>query len=456
MVQGSGTNARVVFESGLAVYPVHSMPDRAGSNPNMKVVTVHRGARDSYQVARGLSDAGMLDTLVTDLYWPAERPWARRLERLVPASVSNALLYRYAKSLPSASVASCWTSGLCSLAVSKMRFAPYFLQRDSVRWCDRDLGRRAGELASARGAALLSYSYYGHSAFSHYTGTQPQILFQLHPHPASIRTILRAERELHPECASSLDKEWELALPEEDFKELERETRMPAHWLVASTFTKQTLTEQGIPGERVSVIPYGIDLEKFRYLKDERRPGGPLQLLFVGTIGQRKGIKYLLDALDLLPAGSVELTVCGRPVDDLALLRNQKTPIRVHPSISAQGLLDAYRAADIFVFPSLAEGFGHVLLEAMASGLPIISTTRTAATDLVRQEREGLVIEPGSASQIATAIEHFLRRPEDVSTMGRAARDRAEHFTWARFRTRIAAVVAEILGGLQIAGAHGV
>lgn len=414
---------------------------------------VHRGARDSYQVARGLSDVGMLDTLVTDLYWPAERPWARRVEGMLPGTMTEALRSRYAESLPSDSVESCWTSGLASLAVSKVPFAPYSLQRDSVRWCDRDLGRRAGELASARNAALLSYSYYGHSAFSHYTGDQPRILFQLHPHPAKIRTILRTERVLHPECASSLDKEWELALPEEDFNRLETETKMPAHWLVASSFTKQTLAEEGVPAEKISVIPYGIDLERFTARKGARGAGRPLRLLFVGTIGQRKGILYLLDALDLLPAGSVELTVCGRTVDDLELFKNRKTRIHVRPSIDAKGLLDAYQSADLFVFPSLAEGFGHVLLEAMASGLPVISTTRTAAPDLIREQSEGLVIEPGNVIQLAAAIEHFLKRPEDLQSMGQAARARAEHFTWARFRSQTAAVVAGILGNLVVAGA---
>jgi glycosyltransferase involved in cell wall biosynthesis len=422
----------------------------------MKVVIVHRGARDNYQVARGLNDAGMLETLVTDLYWPAERAWAQRLEGLAPRSTVDMLRSRYAESLLSNSVESRWTSGLFSFAMGKMHFAPHSMLRDSVRWCDRDIGRRAGELASARGAALLSYSYYGYSAFSHYTGNQPRILFQLHPHPAKIRTILRAERVLHPECASSLDKEWELALPEDDFHRLEQETKMPEHWLVASSFTKQTLTEQGVPDERISVIPYGIDLDRFTARKGARKPGRPLRLLFVGTIGQRKGIKYLLDALDLLPAGSVELTVCGRAVDDLALFKNRKTPIRVHVSVGAKGLLDAYQSADLFVFPSLAEGFGHVLLEAMASGLPVISTTSTAAPDLIRHNREGLVIEPGDVYQIAGAIEQFLKRPGDLKAMGQAARARAEYFTWARFRSQIALVCRGIVGNLQFVGASGV
>src|SRR5207237_5530225 len=103
----------------------------------------------------------------------------------------------------------CWASGLSSMAISKMRGLPFDWERRAVRWCDRSLGGQAGRMASDRNAALLSYSYYGHSAFSAYAGNQPRILFQLHPHPASVRAILSKERNLHPDCASSLDKEWE-------------------------------------------------------------------------------------------------------------------------------------------------------------------------------------------------------------------------------------------------------
>ena len=341
------------------------------------------------------------------------------------------------------------------MAISKVRAVPFDWKRDSIRWCDRRLGGRAGELASYRGAALLSYSYYGHSAFSHYKSDQPRILFQMHPHPERVRAILREERILHPECASSLDKEWELSLPEEDFNRLDKETKMAEYWLVASSFTKQTLVESGVPAERINVIPYGIDLQKFAPRKTKRLRGKPLQLLFVGTIGQRKGIKYLLEALDLLPAGSVELSVCGRPVDDLEWLRNTTVPVRLYPSISARGLLEAYGASDIFVFPSLAEGFGHVLLEAMASGLPIISTKRTAAPDLIRQGKEGLIVEAGNVPELVGAIEHFLRHPEEIESMGQAARRRAEHFTWGQFRSGVAAAVQGILHQSQTRGLVG-
>lgn len=411
----------------------------------MKVVTVHRGARDNYQVAHALRDAGMLEALVTDLYWPADRPLAQRLERSAPHRALRALRQRYAEGLPGDSVVSCWGSGLYSHALNTVGSLPLLRESDAVRWCDSRLGRRAGQLATARAAALLAYSYYAHSAFTHYQGHQPKILFQLHPHPASVRTILQAERELWPDSASSLDWEWELALPEHDFARLVQEPLLAEHCLVASSFTKQTLVENGVAAENVHVIPYGIDLERFIARKEPSSAGRPLQLLFVGRLVQRKGIKYLLETLQFLPAGSVELTVIGRPVDDLGWLRNSRVPIRLRESVNFTELLQAYQEADVFVFPSLAEGFGHVLLEAMACGLPVISTTRTAAPDLIRDGQEGFVVAPGDSAQLALAIEEFLRHPDRVRSMGEAARQRAQLFNWPRFRKQLIEVVTAIL-----------
>lgn len=411
----------------------------------MKVVTVHRGSRDGYQVPGGLAEAGLLEALVTDLYWPASRSWAKTVERATPGGITAALHQRYAHHVPADTVKLCLVSGAASFAMSKVPHLPFDWKRDTIRWCDRSLGRKAGKIATERRAALLAYSYYGHSAFSSYAGEQPRILFQLHPHPASVRTILKRERELNPDCAPSLDKEWELALPQAEFEQLEAEPAMADFCLAASHFTKRTLVESGVPSDRVAVIPYGIDTTNFAFGNKDRATGRPLRLLFVGTLCQRKGVKYLLQALELLPAGSVELTVCGRQVDDLALFSASKVPIRLFPSISSEGLSKAYQYADVFVFPSLAEGFAHVLLEAMASGLPIISTDRTAAPDLIDHNVQGFLVEPSSATDLALHIEKFLKDPSKTISMGEAARRRAEYFTWKRFRSTLAETVSGIL-----------
>ncbi len=412
----------------------------------MKAVTVHRGSRDGYQVARALSEAGLLETLVTDLYWPADRPWARKAGEIVPGSLRAALNCRRSEGLPSGAVESCWLTGMAAYLAYERHWLSFDGAREAVRRCDRTLGRRAGRIARDRNAAVLAYSYYGHPAFSCDGGAQPRILFQLHPHPTAVRSILQRERRLHPDCAVSLDKEWELALPEADYLQLANEAGMAHHLIAASDFTKRTLVDRGIAAERIAVVPYGIDSGRYACGRRVRGAREPLRLLFIGTIAQRKGIKYLLQALELLPRDAVELTVCGRAVDDLELFRKSPARIRLLPSVSAEGLLEAYRNADVFVFPSLAEGFAHVILEALASGLPVIATTRTAAPDLIRHGKEGFIIDPGSAPQLAAHIEEFLRRPEILAPMRAAARRRAEHFTWQLFRREIVKFVGGVLG----------
>ncbi|HEY7306948.1 MAG TPA: glycosyltransferase family 4 protein [Bryobacteraceae bacterium] len=413
---------------------------RISASGGTKVVAVHRGARDGYQVACALNEAGILQSLVTDLYWPADRKWAGAFGRALPASLFRKLLNRNAELLPGRAVRSCWASGALALACD-VRGMPFRLRRSAMRFCDRQLGKQAAEVANTHDAALLSYSYYAHSAFSHFRRDRPRILFQLHPHPMSVRAILQRERELVPECARSLDKEWELALPEPDFQTLVEESSMPDYWIAASSFTKRTLIENGATAERIHVIPYGTDLDWFKPFGINEPLNRPLRLLFVGTLSQRKGLTYLVDALESLPAGSVELTICGRLVDDASMVRRARGRIRLRAFVTAEDLLHEFQSSDVFVFPSLAEGFGHVLLEAMACGLPVIATTCTAAPDLISDGCEGFVVEPHDVAGLVTCIEHFLKNPAQRAQMGLAARARAEEFTWPKFRQSIAEAV---------------
>jgi glycosyltransferase involved in cell wall biosynthesis len=415
-----------------------SVAEAPGDRP--KFVAVHSGARDSYQLARALSDAGMLEALVTDLFFPVDRKWARALARLLPKRHSSMLYQRSDSHLPSAEVRQCWVAGLLTLLFDKLPKAPLSLRRKITRYTDATLGRTAGKYAAARSAGLLSYSYYGYDAFTHYP--RPAILFQLHPHPVSIRRILTEELEANPDCAHSLKQEWELSLPEEDFQHLVRETTMASHYLVASSFTRETLVENGTERSSISVVPYGVDTARFKPDPQRRSaPGEKLKLLFVGRINQRKGIKYLLEALRLLGSNDVHLTVCGRVVDGLELFRSFTGQVEVRPSVSSAELVAAYRSADIFVFPSVAEGFGQVLLEALACGLPILSTTHTAAPDLIEDGVQGFIVEPRRPDLIADRIDWALHHRAEVAEMGSQARLCAEQFTWQRFRDGVVQAV---------------
>jgi glycosyltransferase involved in cell wall biosynthesis len=409
-----------------------------------EVVVVHSGARDGYQLALALSERKMLKSFITDLFWPEDRPAAARIMRRLPVKLRVMLRQRSEPRLPHSEVKLCGVVGLLTLLLEKLPGAPLALRRSMMRYADGTLGRRAGRLAMRSNANLLSYSYYAYDAFRAYG--RPGILFQLHPHPATMRRILTEELEANNDCASSLLQEWELSLPEKDFQHLVLEPTMASHILVASSFTKASLVEHGVAPAQISVVPYGVDLTRFRPATS--RPAvhnSKLKLLFVGRINQRKGMKYLLQALELLHHNDVQLTVCGRVVDNLELFKPFASRITIRPSVSADELVEAYQNADLFVFPSVAEGFGQVLLEAMACGLPILSTHRTAAPDLVEEGIQGFIVEPCRPDLIAQRIQWAIEHREELARMGRRARLRAEQFTWTRFRERVVEVVMEQL-----------
>ncbi len=99
---------------------------------------------------------------------------------------------------------------------------------------------------------------------------------------------------------------------------------------------------------------------------------------------------------------------------------------------------------DVFVFPSYFEGFGLVLLEAMACGLPVITTTATAGPDIVTEGQDGWVIEPGDLTSLVEKMTFCLEHPQYVREMGLHARSTAERFTWAAYGDRWMRILSEV------------
>ncbi len=423
----------------------------ASPAPRAKVaraVVVHAGARDSYQLALGLAEAGLLQALVTDFVWLPEQKWSRLIGRALPAGVQRKLQARSVKGLASELVTMSVLNGVGGLLLDKASTLPYRFRRWLTRASDARLGRTAGRLAKRSGSYLVSYSYYGFDGFQ--ALGRRDVLFQMHPHPATMRRILKDEMTTHPESAASLSLEWELSLPEQDFEHLVQETRMARFFLVASSFTRNSLIEHGAAPEAIRVIPYGVDSVRFHpAVRPPRSSAEPLRLLFVGRINERKGLRYLLRALQDLPHGLVHLTICGRVLDGAEELRNGSLPVTLRPSVSADELVQAYQDADLFVLPSIAEGFGQVLLEALASGLPILSTTATAAPDLIEDGVQGFVVPPGRSDLLVSRIVWAAQHREELRSMATLARQRAERFTWKQFRADTAAAVAEFMAADQ-------
>src|ERR1700732_4604459 len=249
-------------------------------------------------------------------------------------------------------------------------------------------------------------------------------------HPLSFGRVLRQLNEQFPQWTEDCAQ---YRLPELCAAEDAEHDR--AHRIVVgSSFTRRTLIENGVPAERITVAPLGVDLAEFT---PGVRPGSrPLRFVFVGILGVRKGLPLLLDVWRSLGNVHAELWLMGSLNVPQRRLIPKLPGLLALGKVSRHALPGALRQCDVLVFPSYFEGFGAVLLEAMAAGLPVIATDATGAPDVMTNGLEGYVIPAGDAAALKDAMQRFLDSPENLGPMSAAARRCAERHSWDEFGDR--------------------
>ncbi len=220
---------------------------------------------------------------------------------------------------------------------------------------------------------------------------------------------------------------------------------------VSETTRRDVVRTYGIAPERISTIPNGIDAD-WRRVDDvelerwRRQQGLPERfLLFVGTVQPRKNLTTLLEAFARLgPEFPWPLFVVGaagwldspiyRRVEDLGLARR----VRFTGYVPPEELRYWYSAATIFIYPSLYEGFGLPLLEAMACETPVITSNCSALPEVAGDA--AVLVEPTDPLAIAAAIQSLVMDEERRRMLAQAGRERARQFTWERTARETAAV----------------
>jgi glycosyltransferase involved in cell wall biosynthesis len=220
---------------------------------------------------------------------------------------------------------------------------------------------------------------------------------------------------------------------------LDREIELADMILVGSSFVHDSFVSQGIASERIRVIPYGADSQRFKP-SPEPREDKQFRLIFVGQIGERKGTSHLLKAYKAFRKPDTELHIVGNYAPGQEVYAGYRDLYRHTPNVAQKQLPDLLRAADVFVFPTLVEGMPMVVLEAMACGLPVIVTPHGPA-DVVRDGVDGFVVPAGDSDAIRDRLERLYADKEMRLEMGRNARRQAEQWSWSRYACTAAETV---------------
>lgn len=216
--------------------------------------------------------------------------------------------------------------------------------------------------------------------------------------------------------------------------ELDAEINAADSVLVGSGFCARTFTACGVDTAKVHVIPYGVDLDIFSPSLANGRQAD-FGVIYAGQFSQRKGISYLLEGYRRFAGPGTALTLVGKPMGSMAPLEPFASWFRHVPHLTRPDLAAEYCRHDVFVFPTLLEGMGLVVAEAMACGLPII-TTANGPDELVRDGVDGFIVPQRDPAAIAEKLELLRADPELRRRMGASAALRAHEFTWAVYCRR--------------------
>lgn len=393
-----------------------------------RVSVLQPGARLHYGLPALLARADLLDVLFTDIH--AEHWWLKGLSRLVPnsllpASMRRLLGRRLPAVIPNSSVhdraghalaAELWgrIGGKSSAAA----------QQGIVRALLADVERKSWRPGDALYTVLINEDY---ELVARLKDRGVRIIHECMIGP-DVGLWVAEERRLFPGIEA-----------DDDAGEIERGRERDARKyalcdliLVPSEFTKAGVVALAGVDKAIKLVPYGLDLTRFTH-KAQPAPG---RVLFVGTVGLRKGVHYLAEAARLLKARNpgIEVRVVG-PVDPHVLshpLFEGPTYVGQVPRSQVQ---EEFARADVFVLPSLCEGSALAHIEALAAGVPVVTTPNCGS--VVRDGVEGYIVGIRDASALAERIAEIVGDREARARMSVNAIARAEEFSLEQYQRRL-------------------
>ena len=221
---------------------------------------------------------------------------------------------------------------------------------------------------------------------------------------------------------------------------------------------KDEIKKLGIPEEKITVIPNGINIDKFSKVKsgknfrEKYNIEGPM-ILFIGQPIRRKGLEYLIGAMPeiIKEFENVKCFFVGyrknNKLEELCDKLNIKSNVIFLGFLSEQKKVEALTAADIFVFPTLYEGFGTVVVEAMAAGCPVVTTNVAGNSEIVKNNRNGILVKPKSSEEISKAVIKLLKNNGTRKKMGSRNRIEAKKYGWKNVAKKFEAVFEEVSNG---------
>lgn len=399
-----------------------------------RFIAIQTGARRNYAVPSILEKAGMLEAFYTDLC--ANAGLGAALDRFCPQPLRKGALSRMLnRRVPSNIEGKVHTFDLPAIHyIGRQKIAGHhpIKQHQALTAFNHEWGRAM--MCKSLGQATHVFSMFGEGT-DFLTLAKEQnlkIATEIYISPLTHK-IIQTERKKFPDLEPLLSAQ----IIQADYALFSRVCELTDVFIVPSRFVERGLAEFDVDKSKCYTVPYAVGDS---WLELHNRPTKG-RILFVGTAELRKGIHVLGMASQKLSHCNYEFRVAGG-VSDVVRQHQLTQKLNFLGRVPRAEIQQEYTQADIFVLPSLAEGSAEVTYEALAAGLPVITTE--AAGSVVRDGVEGFIIPERDPEALANRIEELVENRKLRARMAAAARERAKDYTWDKYAERLLAVLQAV------------
>ena len=255
----------------------------------------------------------------------------------------------------------------------------------------------------------------------------------------TLRTLMHEESERLPQWKSTM-----LAELTDSQRKLDRKTlEMDLADIVVTpgSFVANSLPDSA-KEKKIITVPFGSPKASPLVSGRIAHASRPLRVLFAGSLGQRKGLGDLFEAVKMLNTSKIELVVLGSLLEDLSFYKKQFSNFTYEPTRAHKQVLQLMSSCDVFCLPSIVEGRALVMQEALSQGLPLIITPNTGGEDLIIEGKTGFLVPIRSPESIAEKLEWFLSNRQALPWMSQQAKQHAATYSWQKYASTVAGEIA--------------
>lgn len=414
-----------------------------------RVIVAHPGKQHSYRLANALKNINLLDKYITTVYYNEKR-FLYKILNLILKNSDNQLRMksRCSEELTDKVKQICEIRGLFLLLLQRIDKSKILYGKWDV--VNKKFSEKVAKYCLLKKVdALVLYDTNGLPGFSILKQSNEKIIKIMDVSIAARNyTKMIYSKEANKDGRISLEFKKYLKEYENNraFNKFIDEINYVDHFLVPSNFVKQSLIYNNVDEKKIHVVPYGVDVQSIDIKKyKEKSKDDKIKFIFSGTLSQRKGIGYLLEAIKQLNDERIELILAGSQNGDDQLYKEYSDYYTYVGFVTHDKMMKLFQSSDVYIFPTMSEGFSLTILEAMACGLPVITTPNSGSEGVVINGKNGFLIEAGSVEEIKSKIKWILKNKDEIAILGKEARKTAENFTWDIYEKNIKMVMNNIL-----------